>query len=724
MPRRRLSITKIRYLGLGTLLVLIALMSLLAFSITNRIEKQLEAMAGERANFETIDRLIGEFSEIRADLTAFVIDESTDVAPLLRQAKEIQEEVAALREPLIHDQETAILDDFEKQIKRYRAAMAAYAQELSLRRTGEGVRSWERTLLEIEADAYHLARALKDTINADIQAGDRAILALSENARKILLVCGTAGVLTALLVALLLQRGMKRPMVELVQITKAVAEGDLTRDLSDTTKDEVARLSQAIADMVRNLRSVVGGIQHTVAGLKDVSGNLAQVSSELNEGADVQRRAIDTAAASVADLETIATTIDEQTRRLSDSLNDSSSSVEEMAAANRESLDLADQLAEEVQTMTSSVAKMNANVGHIAAFLDSVAQSSCEMSQAAQEMAESSSEVGCSGAKATSLAESVRQLAEEQGFTVLERVTNVAQENKALVSEYRELILALGRKSEGVGDIVDVIGSIADQTNLLSLNASIIAAQAGEGGRAFAVVAEEIRSLSQATSSNLQEIGDVVADVQKKVEQAVAMVGKITRGADSNITSVNEVSAMLKQIVTHSMSSVEMARTIEIAAEAQVKRSRAIYDVVGKNASQVLEAKNMMSEQGTSSALILQSVEQVSGAAQHLKASAREQAESSTVISRGLNETSIFAQEISTAMAQERGLSTTIADALQHISSATNETMLTMETLRAGTIQLDALSGRILPAVSHFRLPPEKQNTHNRREIPKQGTGA
>jgi methyl-accepting chemotaxis protein len=143
------------------------------------------------------------------------------------------------------------------------------------------------------------------------------------------------------------------------------------------------------------------------------------------------------------------------------------------------------------------------------------------MAAAASQMTASIEEITRHAERALGMANQAESLA-KSGGQVIHQVVSDMDDIARSAQQSAQVIRTLDQESEGIFNIIQVIKSIADQTNLLALNAAIEAARAGEQGRGFAVVADEVRSLAARTSASTQEIASMVARIQNSTREAVS----------------------------------------------------------------------------------------------------------------------------------------------------------------------------------------------------------
>lgn len=151
-----------------------------------------------------------------------------------------------------------------------------------------------------------------------------------------------------------------------------------------------------------------------------------------------------------------------------------------------------------------------------------------------------------------------------------------------VVKASTETTRVLGASSNQIGQIVSVIDDIADQTNLLALNAAIEAARAGEQGRGFAVVADEVRKLAERTTKATKEIADMIKHIQNETKDAICSMEQGTKEVDQGIQLVDAAGDSLREIVLLSQKVTDMVSQIAEANMRQANSSKDIAQSVGE----------------------------------------------------------------------------------------------------------------------------------------------
>ena len=204
-----------------------------------------------------------------------------------------------------------------------------------------------------------------------------------------------------------------------------------------------------------------------------------------------------------------------------------------------------------------------------------------EALSAMEEMNAAVSETAANAEAAATDAEMAMDFA-KSGADVVARTVNSIGHVSDNSQTLTERVAELGTRAEGVGRIMGVISDIADQTNLLALNAAIEAARAGEAGRGFAVVADEVRKLAEKTMEATRDVGVAIEGIQTQVGETVEGVREMVGLADKSAELANESGGALNEIVTYSGTSAERIRSIASAASQQSIASEEVTRTVSE----------------------------------------------------------------------------------------------------------------------------------------------
>ena len=526
----------------------------------------------------------------------------------------------------------------------------------------------DEALAYLRGDALAAAKAVETNIDAmeamkveQAGATSASNTALASQATTIMIIVLAAAVLLAVGIGILLSNSISTPLGIVTRMALALSVGDMVREMSEAEKDkvrqrkdEIGMIGQAFDGLIIYMQGM-GAAAATIAN-KDLTVSVTPKSAKDELGNAFSKM--------IAGLQEVI-------GQVADSANSVAAAAGQLASASEQSGEATSQIATTIQQValgtaqqTAGVTKTSGSVEQMGRAIEGVAKGAQEQAKAISKASQVTSRISAAIEQVTSNAKAVtRDSAEAARYsrdgakTVKETIVGMeAIRSKVGLSATK--VEEMGTRSEEIGAIVETIEDIASQTNLLALNAAIEAARAGEQGKGFAVVADEVRKLAERSSLATKEIAALIKGIQKTVNEAVNAMKESASEVEAGVTRANSAGVVLDNILTAAESVYKQAEDAGTAAAKVSAAASELVEAVDTVSAVIEENTAATEEMAANSTELTQAIENIASVSEENSAAVEEVSASTEEVSAQVEEVSASA---SSMMEMAQGLQQIVA---------------------------------------------------------------
>ncbi len=439
----------------------------------------------------------------------------------------------------------------------------------------------------------------------------------------------------AFALSILFSRRTIHAIHETVAVIVSAAEGDLRQTARVVSRDELGMLAMKLNQMITQLRTVSGQVQQASNSVNSTADSILQQMELLIKNMEQQSGTVDNTTLAIKKIREFIENVSQNTNTLLSAAAQILSSIQETRASVAEVTTSTDSLTTDLFLISSSVDQINQTMKQIGDHTEQLQEIARETETEVHHIDQSLQNVSVNADQAQQFAKATMDAA-IHGQKSVEASMNGMDELKEVVLKTAGIIEEVNTWTERISSILNMVDDIAEQTSLLSLNASIISAQAGVHGRGFAVVANEIKELATRTKMSTREISDLIHEFQRKAAQGVEHTAEGLKKADQGIELARAVQEALTTILdsaTHS--STRAADTAQVIQQTAVS-SQAISTQMNQMTGMVSNITTAIQQQEHDIEQVSQAVESISGMSEQVNRASLEQKRAADEIAQSM----------------------------------------------------------------------------------------
>ena len=571
---KKLSIAIKITLSFGIVILLLLFIGLISYHNLNRLKSEADSVIFTHNVLHNIEQIRGNIKDAETGQRGYLLTGLEKyLEPYYEAVYKLEENINSLKESTSHNAEmqlhiekletlvTEKLSELEETINLLKSNGFDAAKELVITDVGKKIMGEIRIIL---TEMSNIENQLLEERSAR-SANE------TQTAKNIIIMITVLAFLIVIILSIYLTRIIARPIKTISAIANRIALGDLSQEIIINQKDEIGKLAESFKIMQKSMQEKSEQAQAIAEGKLNINVN------------------------PLSDEDAMGTAFKIMVERLSSQINEITEGINVLASSTSE-------IMASVTQMASSAAETATSISETTTTVEEVKQTAEVSNHKAKEVSESAiktTEISKEGTKAIS--------------NTIVGMTRVKQQMESIAN----MVVSLSEQSQTVGDITATVNDIAEQSNLLAVNAAIESAKAGEQGKGFTVVAQEIKNLAQRSKEATTQVGGILKDIQKSVSSAVMATEEGGKAVEEGLKLTNI-----------------SGETIKTLSES------------------VDEASNVMIQIDASSQQQLEGMDQMVSAMENIKVSSRQAAESTQQSAESVNELKKLGDKLKELMSQ------------------------------------------------------------------------
>ncbi|WML39357.1 methyl-accepting chemotaxis protein [Neobacillus sp. OS1-2] len=697
-------------------IVFFASLSIVAYNSINHLKEDIQNIGKTQLpKTELIGNMREEVTGIHRYVNqhAFLRDTAEKSATenyIREKTLKVRKDIKEMEKMPLPSDNKKLLNDFSKSFEQYVAIIPSLIEESK----NNDYDALHDKLDDLKVRGDNATAALNTFANNSREHTNTAVKDAENNSaayiKEILMVSIIAGlfsIMVSFFMTKLIARSVKevennvdRTMTSISEIKKSIDESAASSQDLDT---RMKKTNDSVSELVSSIQQVAGNTNMTSSSVDEISAAIEEMSVSVN------------LVAGNANL-------------LSVSAEETSSAIQEMMASIEQVAGSAGTVGASVEQISAAIEEMSKSIKGVYESAENINGTADQTSKAVTDIVTSIRKVAESVQTVNELSSSVKNDAVE-GTSSLNETLNGMKEISYVINHASGVIESLGKSSEEIGSIIKVIDDIAEQTNLLALNAAIEAARAGEHGKGFAVVADEVRKLAERSAKATKEIAIRIKGIQQETAVAVTSIQdgsdkvrvgnelaeKTNQAIQKIYQGIIEVTEEMNQIANETDEQTKNSEYFERAVEFTMKRTtemaystkeqsitaEEIVKGIFEIQEQVQQIIIATGEEADGARAIVTAVENVTNQSNSVTNATKEQALTSEEIVRNINSIKEMVDQMTVATANQAKYGEEIASEVEHVIEQSAELSSGME-MQAKEVK------EVVTAISNVKEEVEK----------------